>query len=313
MGVAVEPRQYLVDQLLAKADVIRATHERVQLCQRPQTEVALLRESLGVSGINHILREHGHTIFQEREAAKIFDKIEKRSLERFFPGFTVDSSKEATLSTSQSGSGDKRTRDVARPAHLGALAAAKTPNLDMIRDATKPNSCWSSLCWRGWTLPPSWTLLMNQRDPLPGSTCEKQPKQQTNRGIQRHSSPTVTNPAVPDIEQGGSSSQDGDDSEPTLEKSSRCTTGRLRRFKHTLHTKSAWQQGPRTEDLCHTHVSHKWLYHPDACAGSAFTPHDNITNVQKKTRQPRLHELWSLPPCGSFLDSTRAWWNLQHR
>ena len=137
MGVAVEPRQYLVDQLLAKADVIRATHERVQLCQRPQTEVALLRESLGVSGINHILREHGHTIFQEREAAKIFDKVGNKSLERFFPGFTVDSSKEATLSTSQPGSGDKRTRDVARPAHLEALNAAKTSNLDMIRNATK--------------------------------------------------------------------------------------------------------------------------------------------------------------------------------
>ena len=42
------PRQFLADQLLAKADVIRAMHERVQLCQDPQTEFAL-RESLGVS------------------------------------------------------------------------------------------------------------------------------------------------------------------------------------------------------------------------------------------------------------------------
>ena len=41
---------------------IRAMHERVQLCQDPQTESALLRESLGVSRINHILRVHGHTI-----------------------------------------------------------------------------------------------------------------------------------------------------------------------------------------------------------------------------------------------------------
>ena len=45
---------------LSKADVIRAMHERVQLCQDPQTECALLRESLGVSRFNHILRVHGH-------------------------------------------------------------------------------------------------------------------------------------------------------------------------------------------------------------------------------------------------------------
>ena len=37
-------------------------HERVQLCQDPQTEFTLLREYLGVSRINHILRVHGFTI-----------------------------------------------------------------------------------------------------------------------------------------------------------------------------------------------------------------------------------------------------------
>ena len=49
----------------AKADVIRAVHERVQLCQDPQTEFALLQDSLGVSRINHNLRVHSHTILQE--------------------------------------------------------------------------------------------------------------------------------------------------------------------------------------------------------------------------------------------------------
>ena len=53
LGVAVGSRQLLTDQLLSKPDVIRATHERVQLCQDPKTEFAL-RESLGVSRINHI-------------------------------------------------------------------------------------------------------------------------------------------------------------------------------------------------------------------------------------------------------------------
>ena len=46
LGVAVGPLQYITDQLLDKADVIQAVHERVQLCRDPQTEFALLRESV---------------------------------------------------------------------------------------------------------------------------------------------------------------------------------------------------------------------------------------------------------------------------
>ena len=56
LGVAIGSQQFITDQLLSKADVIRAMRERVQLCQYPLTEFALLRESLGVSRINHILR-----------------------------------------------------------------------------------------------------------------------------------------------------------------------------------------------------------------------------------------------------------------
>ena len=47
-------------------------------------------------------------------------------------------------------------------------------------------------------------------------------------------------------------------------------------------------------------VSHGWLLHLDACAGSVLTPHDYITNVQKRLGnrvgggQCRC--------CGSFLD-----------
>ena len=95
LGVAVGPRQFIADQLLAKADAIRAMHERVQLRQDPQTECALLQESLGVSRINHILWMHGHTILQEKKAAGIYDEVGQRSLERLFPGFTEDSTEQA--------------------------------------------------------------------------------------------------------------------------------------------------------------------------------------------------------------------------
>ena len=52
------PLQFIADQLLAKADVIRAMHEGVQLCHDPQTEVALQRENLAVSRINYTLGLH---------------------------------------------------------------------------------------------------------------------------------------------------------------------------------------------------------------------------------------------------------------
>ena len=110
------PRQFIADQLLAKADVIRAMHERVHLCQDPQTEVALLRECLGVSRINHILRVHGHTILQEQRAAEIYDEVGQRSLERLFPSFTEDSMVQATLSAGQSGIGTKE-RETSRLQH----------------------------------------------------------------------------------------------------------------------------------------------------------------------------------------------------
>ena len=47
LRVAIGSQQFITDQLLSKADVSRAMHERVQLCQDPQTEFPLLRESLG--------------------------------------------------------------------------------------------------------------------------------------------------------------------------------------------------------------------------------------------------------------------------
>ena len=56
----------------------------------------------------------------------------------------------------------------------------------------------------------------------------------------------------------------------------------LRRLKKTLYSMGTWQQVMGIEDWCHTQVSHRWLYHLDACAGRVLTPHDYITNVQKR-------------------------------
>ena len=137
-GVAAGPCQFIADQLQAKADVIRALHERVQLCQDTQTEFALLRESLGVSRINHILRLHGHTILQDKRAADMYDEVGQRSLERLFPGYTEDTSEQATLRAGQSGIGYRMARDIAGQAHRGAPIAAKRRILAMIQDVVWP-------------------------------------------------------------------------------------------------------------------------------------------------------------------------------
>ena len=124
----------IAEQLTDKADVIRAMHERAQTCQDPQTEVALLRESPEASRINHIPRVHGLDILQERRAADVYDEAGRRSLERLLPGLTDDSITQATLRAGQLGIGIKRAHDIAAPAHLAALIAAKPRILAMIQD-----------------------------------------------------------------------------------------------------------------------------------------------------------------------------------
>ena len=109
--------------------------------------------------------------------------------------------------------------------------------------------------------------------------------------------PGVTNPTIASLEHPGSASQDADsdDMDFSAPRKSRLSAPqlqaqlsrladrtRLRRLKDTLLSKGAWQQVTRIEDLCHAHVSHKWLYHLDACAGSILTPPDYITNVLKR-------------------------------
>ena len=61
----------------------------MMMCQDPQTEFALLRESLGVSRTNHVLRLHGHIILKKKkEPPKYLMKL-GNGHERLFPGITA--------------------------------------------------------------------------------------------------------------------------------------------------------------------------------------------------------------------------------
>ena len=278
----------VTDQLATKADVLRAMHERVQLCQDPQTEFAL-RERLGVRRINHIRRVHGHNNLHERQAAIIFDEVGRKSLGGLFTRFTEDTSEQAALSASQSGIRYRRARNVACPAHPGALRPAKPSILCVIRGAGTVR------------------LLPEQRDALHDSEnatarlylqkAAQAADESWQQTVQGYNGPTITNPTLLDIVATPHSMTMTNSeltfapprkswlSAPQLQAqlSRLSDRTRLRRLKNNMHSKGAWQHVTRFEDICHTEVSHQWLHHLDACC--VFTPRDCITNVQKKTGQ----------------------------
>ena len=68
-----------------------------------------------------------------------------------------------------------------------------------------------------------------------------------------------------------------------------CDRTRLRRKKHALHTKGAWQQVTRIQDLCHTHVL-QWLYRCETC-GCGQCPHTPQLHHQR-AKEIRLRGLW---------------------
>ena len=133
LGVAVEPRQYIADQLFAKADVIRVTHERVRLRQDPQTEFTLVKVS--VSAVS--------TTFCQCTVTPLCKRNELlKSATMLAGGPSKDSSQDSRrtvgthLAQINSELDTRGARDIAGLAHLGALIAAR-PCFD-------PRRSWSS-------------------------------------------------------------------------------------------------------------------------------------------------------------------------
>ena len=214
----------------------------------PQTEFCLLRESVGVSRINHILQVHS----------------------------------------------SKRARDIACPAHLGALVAAKPRILAVIQGAPLVTHLAADIEAATTTY---LEALDGEEKPTAKLNIQKAAKsaneawQQT---VQRHNGPTVTNPRVSEIELNSSVSRDYGDDDDDLEltsasprKKNRLSAPqlqaqlsrlsdrtRLRRLK-TLCSKGAGHHVTRIEDLCHTRVS--------LGSGSVTWTHARAAYVQRRT------------------------------
>ena len=65
------------------------------------------------------------------------------------------------------------------------------------------------------------------------------------------------------VDRADSTSQDDDGSEGIPAHSRRLNAPQIpaQRLKNTLQAKGAWRQVARGQDLCDTHMSHKWLFH----------------------------------------------------
>ena len=255
----------------------------------------------------------------------------QRSLERLFPGLTEDSMTQATLSASQSGIGFKRARDIAAPAHLGALIASKPRIQGMTRDAVLagllPEQLLETRLSEAIETATSTSLsaLDNDEQATARLFIQKAAQaadeswQQTVSGQQ---GPEVANPTIASVKHPSSASQEEDSdgmdfsaprksrfSGPQLQAQlSRLTDRtRLRRLKGSSR-RVPGSKSPRIDDLCHAQVSRRWLFHLDACAGSVLTPHDYVTNVQKRLG----NRLWRV--MGSVGAAAPSWtlsWSMQ--
>ena len=311
LGIAVGPRRCMEDQLLAKADVIRAMHEHVQLCQDPQTEFASVRESLGISRANHFFRVYGHMIMAEEKAPKNF-QVGQGSLQRLFPGFTEDSAQQATFTAGQSGTGCERSVNIARPAHLGAGVPVRPRIKDMIWDATTLRLVAAQ-------------SILTRLDDLVEIASEghsarvlaKKAAQVANtawKEIQHgHNGSSIAAPTVAEMEQTDPTRQEDEDAEEVTSAAAR--RGRL--SAPQLQTPLSWlsdrTRSRRSKDPCkpkrrgnawrglRTCVAHTSPTKLGRVFGSVLAPHDFLVNVQKALGNRGHISEGGCRLCGTFL------------
>ena len=183
LAVAVGRRQFIAAQLLAKADVIRAT---VQLCQDRRKNLPFSAR-VGVSRINHTLRVHRRTILQERRAAQILRwsraKVAWETLSRNAQ-WTAWNKQRLVLASRVLGTRGRGTL----PA-LHTLEHSLQPSREFwirFKTQSQPYLSRNNLKWLAWTLslkqppPPSLKRSTARKNPQLGCTWKKrQPRQRT--------------------------------------------------------------------------------------------------------------------------------------
>ena len=131
LRVAVGPRQFTADRLLAKADVTRAMHERVQLVSGPPDRICSPPPEFG--SWPHQPHPASTRPHNPSGTAGCSNPRGWAAVSRTALGFTEDS---MALSADQPGIGYKGARHSTAPAHEGALIAKPRIQV-MIQDGVK--------------------------------------------------------------------------------------------------------------------------------------------------------------------------------
>ena len=306
LGVAIGPDLVVATQVDQKAQVVRAVHQRAEVCSDAQTEHVISRQSLGVCRVNHILRVHGHDLLGVGDSLQQFDSAAALAMDRLFPGTTAEGLRQAALAAPKGGLGWRWAADVARPANLAAVLAAGPLIRAMARDASFAGLIPHGLIEDG---------LEEATRVMAVAFCEGLHEKERARAegfliraehaarrqwaaIQKGHGWLAT--ASPDVDvsydadnelaAAAPSDQDGDPPESQALTSARlqkalcaladCT--RLRQLEHTLEQQGQWSQLARLRELRHPQVSHQWLWHLDPAKGAVLTEVDYVTCVQKR-------------------------------
>ena len=275
---------------LAKADVICARHERDSTVSGPCTEFAVFSARVLASVESRILRGQLGTSHNPVPANRVLCTRGRGTLPALAPGSTLIAAKLRVLDMVQ---GRSHRRTSLETTFYGALGRhhcsghcrlpryarrgrENTARLAVYKKQpghrTRPGSKQSKDTVVPLSRIPRFqrsnrAALLRKMMTIQGA---EEAWQQTVGGWE---GPNVTTPTVSDLEQPSSASQDEHshdmDFSASPEEPTHCTAApraaftvnrstRLRSLKDTLHSKGAWQQVTRIEDLCHTQVSHKW-------------------------------------------------------
>jgi hypothetical protein len=123
LGVITGPLEAVEEQTQQKTKVVGAMQAQVALRHDAEMEYVLSRQSVGVGGVNHILRACGRELLEQGAAAS-FAEAARDAMNRLFPGLTAESHVEAKLSADHGGLGWRAASITAQPSNLGALTAA---------------------------------------------------------------------------------------------------------------------------------------------------------------------------------------------
>ena len=321
LGVATSPAEFVNAQLKRKTRVVKAMHERVQLCQDPQTEFVLATESSGVGRVNHILRVHVQSLAERGGSAAAFDEVGRLSLERVFPGLTNEGHSESTLSAAEGGLGWRQALDVARPAHLGGLIATAPRVKAMIQAGADAGLLPAATLGQRFdaivtTEESAYLGELDEVDKVQAEDFLRRAKLAAeaawDRIVSGGTGPEHAGPRVPHYD-GQNEDEDADErrmrgariSAPQLQRELSVLADRTkaRRLEITLQRQGAWAQLDRLKELRHKDVSHRWLRNLDTRASGVLTSVDFVANVQKRLGCRSYTGLAPCRLCGGHIDA----------